>query len=414
MSPDDARAVCVTGLGAISPLGANLEASWQACFEGRSAIAPHRFDTGDYGPPPFEVPLALVAQSPEPEIERRLGRRLGTALDPFALYALGAATEAIAQAGLTTAMLSSAGVVFGHGSGGVHSTEQGYERFYGRRTNKQHPMTVPRSMVSSPVSAIAMECGIRGPVFAVSSACSSSGHAMIQGAMMLRAGQASVVLVGGSDAIATPACIAAWEGLRAMSKTTCRPFSANRDGMAIGEGGACLVLETRAHAEARGATILAVLAGTGMSSDAFHWTQPSLEGPVSCIRQACTEAGVIDASGMLIAAHGTGTPVNDSNETKALNAVFSSRAQSHHVTATKSAHGHLIGASTALQAALGLKSLAMHQALPILGFLGRDPECDLNLVLERPRPVETTLLLVSSFAFGGLNTSLVFRAYARQ
>ncbi len=407
MSPRD---VCVTGLGAVSGLGASMEACWQACLDARGSIVRHRFEPGEFGPPSFEASVSLVATDPLPALEKALGRKVGAVLDPFATYALTAATEAIATAGLTTPMLQRAGVVFGHGSGGVHTSEQGYERFYGRRLAKLHPMSVPRTMVSSAVSAIAMEHGVQGPVFAVSSACSSSGHAMIQGALLLRAGLAEVVLVGGAEAIASPAGIAAWEGLRAMTSSVCRPFSAKRDGMAIGEGAACLVLETREHAARRGATVLAELTGLGMSSDAFHWTQPSLEGPVAAMRQACTEAGVLEERGLLIAAHGTGTQLNDANETAALRVVFGAHADSHHLTATKSAHGHLIGASTALQTALGLRALEAQRAPPILGYLGPDPDCSLNLVLEQARPIEAKALLVNSFAFGGLNTSLVFSA----
>lgn len=404
------RSVCVTGLGAVSGLGASLELAWEACLAGRGSIRRHRYDASQFGPPAFEATVSLVAEDPLPALEARLGRKLGASLDPFALYALTAATEAIRAAGLDEAMLAGAGIVLGHGSGGVHSTEQGYERFYGRRLAKLHPMTVPRSMLSSAVSAVAMEHGVRGPVFAVSSACSSSGHAMIQGALLVRAGLAEVVLVGGAEAIASPGGLAAWEGLRAMSATACRPFSAQRDGMAIGEGAACLVLEAREHAERRGAKVLAELAGFGLSSDAFHWTQPSLEGPLAAMRQACADAGVLEQPGVLVAAHGTGTTLNDANEAAALRELFGPRVETHHVTATKSAHGHLIGASTALQAALGLRALATGLAPPILGYLGPDPACALNLVLDRPRPIDATTLLVNSFAFGGLNTALVFKA----
>jgi nodulation protein E len=344
-------------------------------------------------------------------LEAALERRLGTSLDPFALMALATAHEALGHAGLRgeAAALRRAGVVLGHGFAGIHTLEAAYERFYGQKAAKLHPVTVPKVMVSAPVSAVAITFGIMGPVFAVSSACASSGHAVAQGAGLIAHGQCDLVLVGGSEAIATPGCLRAWEGLQAMSPTVCRPFSAGRDGMSIGEGAAVLVLEEEGHARARGAPILAELAGTGLSSDAFHWTQPSLEGAVSAMSAALAQAGLGQKETVLISTHGTGTPLNDRNEAAAIHALFGDRAKAQPVIATKSAHGHLIGAATALQAVIGLKALADGAAPPILGWQGPDPECDLDLVLGEARPIDAEALLVNAFAFGGLNTSLVFR-----
>jgi len=227
--------------------------------------------------------------------------------------------------------------------------------------------------------------------------------------MMIAAGLADVAIVGGSEAMVAPGVMWAWASLQAFSKTNLRPFSADRDGTVMGEGAAAMVLESYEHATARGATILGELCGIGMSSDAFHWTQPSLEGAKTAIHQACSGSGVLEAEGLLISAHGTGTVLNDKNEARAINEIFGARAASHHVVATKSAHGHLIGASTALQTVLGLMALEEKLAPPVLNYLGPDPECDLNLVLGEARAIESTHLLVNSFAFGGLNTALVFK-----
>lgn len=401
--------VVVTGSGAITPLGLTLAESWRACRDGKGAIRPHSMDAGETGPPAFDVPLALVPDDPVPALEAALGRRIGASLDPFALYALVAANEAIADAGLDRSRLVDAGVVFGHGIGGIHTLEGAYERFYGRKSPRLHPLSVPRIMVNAAVSAVTIEFGLHGPSFAVASACASSGHAIAQAALLIHAGLAEVVITGGSDAIAAPGSIAAWNGLRAMSPTVCRPFSANRDGMSIGEGAAVIVLESLGHARRRGARIHAELAGFGMSSDAGHWTQPELGGAVSCMRMACDRAGVLDAPDMLISAHGTGTPLNDRNEAEAIRAVFGARAATHPVIATKSSHGHLIGASSAVQTALALRSLAEHVAPPILNYLGPDPDCDLDLVLGSARRISCDVLLVNAFSFGGLNSSLVFR-----
>jgi nodulation protein E len=408
---DGARRIVVTGMGALSALGHTAGQNWASARDGRGAIVAHLFDPGPNGPPAHRTLAAMVEGDVIGPLEVALGRRIGNSLDPFALFALKTSHEALQAAGLIGAPVleSRTGVIFGHGFGGIHTLEQSYERFYGQKTPKVHPLTVPRAMVSAPVSAIAMTFGIRGPVFAVSSACSSSGHAIAQGAALITAGQVDVALVGGSEAIATPGCLRAWEGLNAMSATACRPFSRDRDGMAIGEGAAAMVLEDLDHARNRGAAILGELTGIGLSSDAFHLTQPSLEGAEQAMRRACEQARIADAGQILISTHGTGTPLNDRNEAAALHRVFGSRTRDHPVIATKSAHGHAIGAATALQGVIGLMALAEGLAPPILGWLGPDPECDLDLVVAEARPIEADALLLNAFAFGGLNTSLVFR-----
>ncbi len=410
------RRVVVTGLGAICALGMTAGETWEAAREGRGAIALHPFDPGPNGPEGHPAPAALVEGDVVGAVEAALGRRVGATLDPFTLFALKAAREALDQAGLVgaPALERRTAVVFGHGFGGVHTLEASYERFFGQKAARMHPLSVPKVMVSAPVSAVAMEFGIKGPVFAVSSACSSSGHAIAQGAAFIASGQADVALVGGSEAIATPGSLRGWEGLQAMTATACRPFSIGRDGMAIGEGGGALVLEALGHAEKRGTAILGELTGVGLSSDAFHWTQPSLEGAVAAMTAACEQGGIVDSPQVLISTHGTGTPLNDANEAAAIHAVFGPRATAHPVIATKSAHGHLIGAATVIQGVIALMALAERRAPPILGWLGPDPDCDLDLVLDEARPIDADALLLNAFAFGGLNTSLVFRRWGEE
>ena len=403
------RRIAVTGMGAISPLGMSLEQSWEACREGRSGIRSATMGAVDSGPAPFDVTVALIPEDPIAALEAKLARRIGQSLDLFSVFALHAASDALRDAGLDKGALGNAGAVFGHGMGGVHTLEIAFERFYGKRSARLHPLTVPKVMHSAPVSAIAIEFGIKGPVFAVASACASSGHAMAQGALLIQSGMADVVLVGGSEAFASPGSLAAWDGLRAMSSSPCKPFSIGRDGMNVGEGAAAMVLESTAHAKARGAKIIATLDGIGMSSDANHWTQPALHGAVSCMNAAATQAGLFDEETVLISAHGTGTPLNDKNESEAIKAVFGARWRNHPVIATKSAHGHLIGAATALQAALGLRALQDGMAPPVQNFQGHDPECDVSLVVGGAQPIRAKTLLVNAFAFGGLNATVAFR-----
>ena len=404
------RRIVVTGMGAVSALGLGVEANWAAALTGHGGIAPHRLDPGPTGPSARDVVLAKVTEDVATAVDARLGRPAAAALDPFALFGLAAAGEALDQAGLRSAPVleERTAIVLGHGLGGLSALEVGYQRVYGAQSARVHPMTIPRVMVSAGASAAAMAFGVKGPVFAVSSACASASHAIMQAAGLIAAGQCDVALAGGSEAISTPGCVYAWEAIRALSATGCRPFSADRDGMVLGEGGAVLTLEALDHAEARGAIILGELVGAGMSSDAAHITQPSSDGQARAIRQAVQAAGAGGRDDILVSAHGTGTALNDAAETEALVAVFGERARRLPVIATKSAHGHLIGGSSALQAILGLRAMAEGVAPPILNFTTRDPACDLDLVLDGPRRIDSRLLLQNAFAFGGLNVALMF------
>ncbi len=255
------RRIAVTGLGAVCSLGDDMASTWRAARDGVSGLAVTFIDPGPYGPPGKDWLVGLVKGDTLGALEAALDRRIGASLDPFALFSLKAAHEALSAAGLIgSPALAKAAVVFGHGIGGLTTQEKAYERFFGMKVNKVHPLTVPRVMVSAPSSAIAMTFGIKGPVFAVSSACSSSGHAICQGAMLIQSGRADIAVVGGGEALITAADMHCWEGIQATTETACRPFSLNRDGMVIAEGGAGLILEEWDHAVARGAPILAELA----------------------------------------------------------------------------------------------------------------------------------------------------------
>jgi nodulation protein E len=407
-----AERLVVTGLGAVSALGLTAEENWTAARDGSGGIAIEPFDPGQYGPDSRDFPAAMVKGDANAALEAALGRRIGASLDLFSTYAMMAAHEALAQAGLLGSPLGSrAAAIMGNGIGGLRTLEKAYERLFGLKATKVHPLTIPRVMVSAPVSAIAMEFGVTGPVFATASACASAGHAIAQGAALIHGGLADLAVVGGSEAMASPGGLRAWDSLGAMSETTCRPFSTGRDGMVIGEGGAAIVLERESHAEKRGAKPLAYYVGAGLSSDAFHWTQPSLDGAVSAMRAACEAGGLLDDEQVLISTHGTGTPLNDKNEAEAIRTLFGERAAAHPVIATKSAHGHVIGASAAVQTVIGIRAITEGLAPPILGYLGPDEDCaGIDLVLGKARPITAKSLVVNAFAFGGLNCSLAFRA----
>jgi nodulation protein E len=406
------RRIAVTGLGAVSALGVTAAANWEAVREGRCGIALHRFEGGQYAPEPVSFPAALAPEGFGAALEARYGRKILNSVDRFAQLAICATHDALENAGLLDhpALSERTAVVVGHAQGGQETLEKSYERFFGLRSQRMHPATVPKIMVSGAASAIAMQFGVHGPVFATSSACASSAHAVIQGAGLIHTGLADIAVVGGSEAIATPGCMSGWQAVQALAAETCRPFSKDRDGMAMAEGGAMLVLEDYAHAEARGAQILGEFLGGGMSSDAGHITQPSLAGTSAAMAQAVRIGGLLEAEQVLICAHGTGTPLNDKNEAASIHAVFGEQARKHPVIATKSAHGHLIGGSAALQSVIALHALREGVAPPVLNFNAPDPECDLDLVVGQVRPIKARHALVNAFAFGGLNASLAFAA----
>lgn len=399
--------VLVTGLGCVSGLGYGVAANWRCLREGGSAIRPLASPAPSgiaawVDGEPLEAPrLSRV----EPEQMRRLGR-----LDRLSAFALEAGLEAVSDAGLEEhpSLAHRTAIILGCGSGGNAVIETAYERLFARGQAKVHPQTIPSSMMAAPAAHLSMLLGVHGPAFTLSSACASSAHALGEAMHMIRAGRADVVLAGGAEACLTRGSLTGWQSLGVLAPDTCRPFSCDRRGMVLGEGAAVLVLESERHARARGARVHGELAGYGTTSDAAHMTAPDVAGIVAAIRAAHEDAGVALGATALISAHGTGTALNDSAETAALHQVYGSALRRHRVIATKSAHGHMIGATGAIEFVLGLKALANNTAPPVLNYLGPDPDCDLPLVLQ-PEGFEPEVLVSSSFAFGGLNSVLVGR-----
>ncbi|HEX7854552.1 MAG TPA: beta-ketoacyl-[acyl-carrier-protein] synthase family protein [Sphingobium sp.] len=393
--------VVITGMGCISGLGSGLDISWQRALAGDGAIRP--LDRGGVA-----GIAAWIAQEdlPDPAPWRRLGR-----LDPLSLYALAAATEAVDQAGLAdhVVLADRTAILLGCGSGGNATIDEAFERLYARGSPKVHPQTIPSSMISAPTAHVAMALGVHGPAFVLSSACASSAHALGEAMHMIRAGRVDVAIAGGTEACLTLGSWTAWNALGVFASDSCRPFSQGRSGMVLGEGAAVLVLESEGHARERGATILGELAGYGASCDAAHITAPDCTGIVKAIRAAHGDAGIDPATPALISAHGTGTPLNDAVEAEALHAVYGEALSGHSVIATKSVHGHMIGATGAMEFVLGMMALREKTAPPTLHHLGPDPACDVPLVLER-QSLAQKVLVSNSFAFGGLNAVLIGRA----
>jgi nodulation protein E len=403
--------VAVTGLGCVSGLGQGVEATWANLVSGQAGVRPlsRRYAGDDRFP--IDGPAAFIEDFDGAAVETYAGKRTLPHLDPTAAYALVATLEALEDAGLLDekALLGDAALIYGSASGGNATLEDAYARLFLKLQSNVHPLTIPKYMTSAAVGQISMLFGIRGMAFGIASACSSSAHAIGEGMHMVRAGRTKIAIVGGSDASITYGSWIGWKALQAMAPDACRPFSIDRKGMVLGEGAATIVLEDMDHALARGAVIHAELIGAGATSDAFHLTQPDGVGAVAAMSQAYRDAGIGPDTPALISTHGTGTPVNDKMEAEALREVCGVHLDRHAVIATKSAHGHLLGASGAIEFLVGICALNKGVAPPIRGYLGPDPDCDLPLVLDQPRPIEAEVLLSNSFAFGGMNSVLLAR-----
>ena len=399
--------IVITGMGCISSLGHTCKDFSSKLMKGVSGIGPITlFDTTG-----FRVKVA--AEVKDYDELRLFPEKQLSKLDRYAQFALIASREAVADAGLEFSgpLAERTAVVHGTGIGGQTTQELNYFKVYTQGMKRLHPFTVPKLIPSAGASWISMDLGITGPAFATTSACSSAGHAIGMSMLMLRSGIADVAVTGGSEALITYGTIKAWEGLRVMSNDTCRPFSLQRNGMVIGEGAGTIVLETLDHARARGAAIYGEVTGLGMSSDAHDMLQPLDKGAAAAMRAALNDAGLAPESIAYINAHGTGTPQNDPTETRAIRQVFGSHADKLAVSSTKSIHGHTLGAASALEAIATVLALNEQKAPPTANFQDHDPQCDLDYVPNTSRPMPITHAMSNSFAFGGLNTVLVFSRY---
>ena len=397
------RLVAITGIGTISALGLNRDIFWNALATGTTGISP--LTTHD-------LKFKNAAQAITFDPFQTLDPKEASYLDRFAQMGLVAAVEAIKDANITFTpeLREQTAIVTGSSLGGKYAEDEGYYQLYSQKHSRFNPMSIPKAMMNSLTSRISLQYGITGPAWTVSTACSSSNHAIGQAFEQVRNGQVELAIAGGADAPFTPGVLRAWEALRVVSPTTCRPFTKDRDGLILGEGAAILVLEPLESARARGAKIYCELAGFGMSSDAHHITQPSATGAARAMRLALGNAGLDPTNIGYINAHGTGTLANDSTESAAIQAVFGTYAQHLAISSTKSMHGHALGAAGALEAAA--TSLALHHKLlpPTINFTGPGDGCDLDYIPNVARPDQVDAALSNSFAFGGLNAVLVFRS----
>jgi len=412
------QAVVITGMGLITPIGIGLDATWASLMAGRSGVGPiSRFDASS-----FKVRIASEVPDFDPHdwMEAREARRL----DRLVQFAVAGSAQALAQAKLVVADCDTerVGVVIGTGVGGFATIQAGFEDLFQRGPNRVNPLTGAMMLPDMAAGYVAIVHGAQGPNFAVSSACATGSTALGEAAGVIHRGDADVMIAGAVEAGITPFALAAFHRTGAMStrnedpQRASRPFDRDRDGFVFGEGAGLLILESEAHARARGARILAELAGYGASADAYHVSAPREDGRGAALamRRALATGGATPADVDYINAHGTGTVLNDLSETRAIHTVFGAEAARLAVSSTKSMHGHLMGAAGAVEAVITVLTL-LHDVLPPTINLDHPGEgCDLDYVPHRPRPAAAPLraALSNSFGFGGHNASLLIRRRA--
>ena len=422
------KRVVVTGLGCITPIGNTVEAFCESLFAGRTGIAP--FDSDELAPP---LRFKTIAQVKDFDASQHLTSGVIGSTESGSQFGIVAARQAAAQSGLLAHHVPAAmAIVTGCACGGRAADEEANRQLY-TRSARVPPMAIVRTMSSAGASNISIDLGIGGPVLNIATACASGTHAIGLGFQMVRAGMAPAAIVGGYEAPLTPGFLRAWDSMRVVSPTSCRPFSADRDGMTLGEGAAMFAIEPLDAAVARGAHIYAEIVGFGMSADAHHITQPRAEGAAQAIRRALADTannlgapsqavsstevgsfppGIANRIGY-INAHGTGTQTNDAVEAAAIHQALGDFAPRIPVSATKSLTGHSIGATGAIEALATVLALDRSSLPHIAGVTEFDRTLNLNIITGAPRPLESgkDIALSNSLAFGGLNAVLAFRRY---
>lgn len=406
--------VFVTGGGILSPVGNNLEDSWQGLIAGRSGAGPiTRFDASGY-----DVKFACEVKdfSTEGVIDRKDAKRM----DRFVQFAVCASHEALKHAGLDleTADRERIGVIIGSGIGGMETFETQHRNLVEKGPGRVSPFFIPMMISDMAAGQVSIQFGLKGPNFGTVSACASGAHAIGEALRLIRAGDADAIVCGGAEATISPMAVAGFSNMKALStrndepQRASRPFDASRDGFVIGEGAGILVLETEEHARRRGATLLCEVAGYGASGDAYHMTSPCVdgEGAARAMKRALQDAGMAYEEIGYINAHGTSTPAGDPIEVTAVKTVFGEHARRLMMGSTKSMTGHLLGAAGGLEAVVTALVLARGVIPPTINLETPDPTCDLDFVPNQARTHRVKAALSNSFGFGGHNVTLALRA----
>src|SRR3954462_12523974 len=410
------RRVVVTGMGAITPVGNDVAATWRAIIEGKPGAAPiTKFDASKF---PVRFACEVKNFDPLQYMDRKEAKRA----DWYAQYAIAGAGMAMHDAGLADPGRydpDRVGVILGSGTGGLKSFEEQHDVYRERGASKISPFFIPMLIADIAAGLVSMRFNAKGPNYATVSACATSAHAIGDSFRTIQYGDADVVITGGSEATVTPMAIGGFANMKALSErndspdTASRPFDATRDGFVMGEGGGIVILEDLEHALNRGANIYAEIVGYGATGDAYHLTAPAPEGEGAqrAMRIAMKDAGLTPADIDYINAHGTSTPANDLNETKAIKAVFGEHATRVNVSSTKSMTGHMLGPAGAVEFIIGALSVRDCIVPPTINYQTPDPDLDLNYTPNTAvtRPVRT--VLSNSFGFGGHNVTLAVKRF---
>ncbi|MCI0399910.1 MAG: beta-ketoacyl-ACP synthase II [Gammaproteobacteria bacterium] len=407
------RRVVVTGLGAVTPLGNTVDSTWNGILAGQSGIAPiTHFDTSEFT-------VRFGGSIKNFDVTQYIPAKDARKMDPFIHYGMAAGIQAIEDAGLevTEENATRIGIAIGSGIGGLPGIENGHNIYLKSGPRKMSPFFVPSNIINMVSGNLSIKCGIKGPTYAIVSACSTGTHNIGDAARLIKYGDADVMIAGGAEMATSLTGLSGFAAARALSQrnddpqTASRPWDKDRDGFVLSDGAGVVVLEEYEYAKRRSARIYGELVGYGMSSDAYHVTAPPEdgEGAVHCMQNALNDAGINPEQVDYINAHGTSTPVGDRVETQAVKNVFGNHAYRLAVSSTKSMIGHLLGAAGGVEAVFALLSIRDQVAPPTINLFTPDPDCDLDYVPNEARQMKIDIVLSNSFGFGGTNSTLVFK-----
>ncbi len=405
------RRVVITGLGIVSPVGSDIDSAWDNIVNGRSGIARiSRFD-----PSAFNAQIA--GEVKDFDVTQYMSAKEAKQMDTFIHYGVAAGVQAWRDAGLevTESNADRIGSIIGSGIGGLPRIEEQQVEYLERGARRISPFFVPASLINLISGQLSIMLGLKGPSYAVVSACTTGLHSIGDAARLIEYGDADVMVAGGAESTVSPLGIGGFAAMRALSTrnddptTASRPWDRDRDGFVLGEGAGALVLEEYEHARKRGARIYGEFAGYGMSSDAYHITSPDRDGPKRGVINALRNGGINADEVDYVNAHGTSTPLGDKNETEALKLAFGDHAKKLVVNSTKSMTGHLLGAAGGIEAVF--TALAVHHQIspPTINIFNQDPECDLDYCANQARDMKIDIALSNSFGFGGTNGSMIVR-----
>ena len=406
------KKVVITGLGVLAPNGNNIHEFWESLCQGKSGInAITHFDTEGFS-------VKIAGELNGFKVEEHLETSQIRKLDPFSIFALVAAQEAIENAKINwnNINMHQVGVILGTGVGGIYTMEEQHSVLMNRGSRRISPFFVPKMIANIAAGHIAIKWGLKGPNHTVTTACASATDAIGIATRLIQIGDANMIIAGGTEASISPLTISGFANMKALSRnpnnqTASRPFDKSRDGFVMGEGAGIMVIESEEHAKNRHAEILGEIAGYGSTNDASHITQPQKEGAVLAMKKAIQDAGLSPVNIDYINAHGTSTPLNDKNETNAIKDVFGDHAYSLKISSTKSMTGHLLGASGSIEAIASVKAIEHNLAPPTINYVTADPDCDLDYVPNTVQQFPIDTVISNSFGFGGHNAVILIKRW---